>query len=231
MFRHCLGKNTYLCKDFNIMDNNPAKNKNSHPFGRAVLVNIGIMIFAAAFLVWLALIWLDFWTDHGKYETVPQVKGLSYDVAVGQLESMGFTAEVSDSIYDARTRPGTVVEQNPKVGTKVKEGRVVYLTITAFEPKMVTMPMLVDVSERQARSALEGIGIKNIRTVRVPSEFRDLVISVKKDNVPIAPGARIPVTSAVVLEVGEGNVAGDDSIAAEVQEILDEADAMSSYFD
>ncbi|MDE5687695.1 MAG: PASTA domain-containing protein [Paramuribaculum sp.] len=213
------------------MDNNPTKNKSRHPFGRAVLVNIGIMLFAAALLIWFALVWLDFWTDHGHYETVPQVKGLSYDVAVGQLESMGYTAEVSDSIYDSRTRPGTVVEQNPKVGTKVKEGRVVYLTITAFEPKMVTVPMLVDVSERQARSALEGLGIKNIRTVRVPSEFRDLVLSVKKDNVPIAPGARIAVTSAVVLEVGEGSVAGGDDIAAEEQEVQDAADALSSYFD
>lgn len=213
-------------------DNSSPKNKkNSHPFGRALLINIGIMALAASFLVWLALVWLDFWTDHGHYETVPQVKGLTYDLAVGQLESMGFTAEVSDSIYDAGARPGTVVEQNPKVGTKVKEGRVVYLTITAFEPKMVTVPMLVDVSERQARSALEGLGIKNIRTVRVPSEFRDLVLSVLRDNVPLAPGARIPVTSTITLEVGEGSAAADDSIAAEVQEIMDEADAQSSYFD
>lgn len=202
--------------------------KAEHPFRRALLINIGLIAVAAFIVIWLALMWLDVWTSHGKYETVPQVKGLSYDLAVGQLESAGFEVELADSVYDTKTRPGTVVEQNPKVGTKVKEGRVVYLTITAFEPKMVVVPMLTDVSERQARSVLEALGIKQIRTVRVPSEFKDLVIRVSRDGVPLAPGARIPVNSIVTLDVGEG-YALSDTLDAELP-AAEEQD-MSHYFD
>lgn len=207
----------------------PDKNKKQHPFRRALLINIGLIIAAALVIVWLLLLWLDGWTNHGKYETVPQVKGLSYDLASGQLESAGFVVEIADSVYDSKTRPGVVVEQNPKVGTKVKDGRVVYLTITAFEPKMVVVPMLTDVSERQARSVLESLGIKQIQTVRVPSEFKDLVIRVSRDGVPLTPGVRIPVNSQITLDVGEGYVVSDSTLtdAAESPELVD----YSHYFD
>lgn len=193
------------------------------------MINIGLIIAAALVIVWLLLLWLDGWTNHGKYETVPQVKGLSYDLASGQLESAGFVVEIADSVYDSKTRPGVVVEQNPKVGTKVKDGRVVYLTITAFEPKMVVVPMLTDVSERQARSVLESLGIKQIQTVRVPSEFKDLVIRVSRDGVPLTPGVRIPVNSQITLDVGEGYVVSDSTLtdAAESPELVD----YSHYFD
>lgn len=193
------------------------------------MINIGLIIAAALVIVWLLLLWLDGWTNHGKYETVPQVKGLSYDLASGQLESAGFVVEIADSVYDSKTRPGVVVEQNPKVGTKVKDGRVVYLTITAFEPKMVVVPMLTDVSERQARSVLESLGIKQIQTVRVPSEFKDLVIRVSRDGVPLTPGVRIPVNSQITLDVGEGYVVSDSTLtdAAESPESVD----YSHYFD
>lgn len=197
-----------------------------HRFGGALLVNLGMIALVTCFVIWLALMWLDIWTDHGHYETVPQVKGLSYDLAVGQLRSEGFDAEIADSVYDTKTRPGTVIEQNPKEGTKVKAGRVVYLTITAFEAKMVSVPMLTDVSERQARSVLEGIGIKNIVTVKVPSEYRDLVLGVKRDNVPLAPGARVPVTSVITLEVGEGGGENADSVAESFENPV-----LSDYFD
>lgn len=201
----------------------------AHPFRRALIINVALIALAAFVVIWISLLWLDIWTSHGKYEVVPQVKGLSYDLAVGQLEASGFEVELADSIYDSKTRPGTVVEQNPKVGIKVKEGRVVYLTITAFEPKMVVVPMLTDVSERQARSVLEALGVKNIHTVRVPSEFKDLVIRVSRDGVPLTPGARIPVTSVVTLDVGEGYEADTDSLGGAANSV-EEAD-MSSYFD
>ena len=200
-----------------------------HPFLRALLMNIGLIIVVTIVILWIALIWLDSWTNHGEYETVPQVKGLSYDVAVGQLESAGFVVELADSVYDVKNRPGTVVDQNPKEGTKVKDGREVYLTITAFEPKQVVVPMLTDVSERQARSVLEALGIKDIRVVKVPSEYKDLVLRVSREGVPLIPGARIPVNSTVTLDVGEG-YASVDTVEVEKTSASEEVD-YSHYFD
>ena len=96
------------------------------------MCGVGIVI------LWIATLWLDSWTHHGEYLVVPDVKGKSFQDAKNTLVNEGFTVELTDSIYDTSTRPGTVVEQNPKVGTKVKDGRLIYVTINAFSPKSVT---------------------------------------------------------------------------------------------
>lgn len=171
---------------------------------KKILLHLGIIIIASIFVVWLSMEWLNVWTRHDATLTVPSVKSLDYPEAAARLEEKGLVAVLSDSVYDKGTRPGNVIEQNPKAGTVVKEGREIYLTINAFSPKMVTLPALTDISVRQARSILEGLEIHNIIERRVPSEFKDLVISVRYKGTRISPGARVPVNAPIELEVGEG---------------------------
>ena len=183
------------------------------------------MAVVGCIILWVALSWLDSWTHHGEYILVPEVKGMSYHEAYDRLHSEGFAVEISDSVYEVgRIAPGTVVEQNPKCDTKVKDGRKVYLTITAFSPKSVTVPSLVDVSVRQAKSVLEGLGFKQISIENVPSEYRDLVLGVKASGVRLSPGARIPVTSRITLEVGSGV----DSVMDDTEDSFDDSDGVST---
>lgn len=172
--------------------------------GMKILLNLLAMILLGVLLLWLGTVWLDVWTGHGEYQEVPDVRRVSYDEAVQKLEAEGFVVELSDSVYDNSASPGMVVEQNPKVSTKVKHGRTVYLTVNAFAPRSVTIPALTDMSLRQARSILEGLGIKDIEVREVPSEYQDLVLNVTRDGHRLMPGARIPTTSKVVIEVGAG---------------------------
>lgn len=181
-----------------------------------LLLNLAVMAAIGILLIIGALYWLDHWTLHGEQAIVPDVKGRPYQSALTALRSEGFEVVLSDSIYDRATRPGTVVEQNPKVNSRVKPGRTVYLTINAFSPKNVTVPALTDISVRQARSILEALGITRIEEVSVRSEFRDLVIGVRSGGTALLPGARIPVTAVVRLEVGDG-LAGDN-VAGESQD-------------
>lgn len=180
------------------------KKKKIMSLGVKVLVNLLLMFAVGVLLVWLGTIWLDSWTNHGEAIEVPDVKGMQYDAACNALEKADFEVVLSDSIYDNKTKPGCVIEQNPKVGTKVKIGRTVYLTVNAFSPRSVTIPALTDVSLRQAESILEGLGIKDIVVKEVPSEFKDLVLSATRRGQRLMAGARIPVNSQVVLEVGAG---------------------------
>jgi len=149
---------------------------------------------------------------------VPPVKTLSYGEAAARLDQHGLVAVLSDSVYDKSTRPGTVIDQNPKVGTIVKEGREIYLTINAFSPKMVSLPTLTDISLRQAKSILEGLEIKKVVEKRVPSDFKDLVLAVRYKGTRLSPGARVPVNATIELEVGEGkaeeliDTVGEDSV-------------------
>ncbi len=182
---------------------------------KRILLHIGLMFLVAIVIGWLAMMWLDVWTRHDDTIVVPTVKALTYDDATRRLSEEGLVAVLSDSVYDKSTRPGTVIDQNPKVGTVVKEGREIYLTINAFSPKMVTIPTLTDISVRQAKSILEGLEIKNIVEKRIPSDFKDLVLGVYYKGHRLSPGARVPVNATVELEVGQGvndTIVDDDSI-------------------
>ena len=122
--------------------------------------------------------------------------------------------ELSDSVYDDRAKRGSVIEQNPRPGNEVKPGRTVYLTVNAFYPRMITVPALTDISLRQARSILTGLGIKNIVEIPVESEYRELVLSAEYRGAPMRAGMRIPIDSKVTLRYGDGIVQELDSIDA-----------------
>lgn len=193
-----------------------------HPF----LSNLLIVVAVGFVLLWLVLLFLDFWTMHGATAVVPQVKQKSYAEAESILSANKLGIEISDSIYDRSLPPGTVVESWPKAGAIVKEGRQVYVTITAFSPKQVTisMPLTGNVSSRQAMSYLRGIGITDIRIESVPSDYADLVVGARYGDTPLKVGSVIPVTSTVTLQVGSGPAAGSDDAAADSLGLEEDAD-------
>ena len=168
--------------------------------------NIILIALTGTILLWGVMIFLDFWTLHGHNAVVPQVKLKSYAEAASVLKANDLSIEISDSIYDPDLAPGTVVESWPKAGAIVKNGRQVFVTVTAFSPKQVTisMPLTGNVSSRQAISYLRGIGINDVRLEHVPSEFADLVIGARYGNTPLNVGTVIPVTSTITLTVGSG---------------------------
>ncbi|MCC8037436.1 MAG: PASTA domain-containing protein [Bacteroidales bacterium] len=171
----------------------------NHP----ILVNVIAILAAGVILCWLGLVFLDIWTDHSDERQVPNVRGLSYTDAEGVLRLADLNVEISDSVYDTG-RPGTVIEQSPHLGAKVKPGRTVYLTIVAFSPKTVTIPDISNVSLRQAQSIFEGLGIKNLRVVEVESEYEGLLLNAKFNGLPLSAGAQVPVNAQITLEVGKG---------------------------
>lgn len=180
-----------------------------------VICNLLLMVAVVFVLVFAADMFLKSWTMHGSTSVVPEVRGMRYDRAATVLEANNLSIEISDSIYDGSRAPGTVIESWPKPGAVVKEGRQVYVTITAFSPKNVTvsMPLTGNVSSRQAISYLRGIGIRDIRLEQVPSEFPDLVMGARYGTTPLTVGTVLPVTATVTLEVGSGPVSEPDSIA------------------
>lgn len=186
-----------------------------------IILNLLLMLVVACVLGWLVMTWLGYWTNHGKTEVVPEVKGMQYEQAVATIAGAGMTAELSDSVYDSKARPGAVIEQNPKAGNEVKPGRTIFLTVNAFYPRMVAVPKLTDISLRQARSTLEGLGIKNIVEEKVVSEYKDLVLGADCNGRPMSPGMRLPVTATVILKVGDGGYEELDSLSADDIDLLD----------
>ena len=201
----------------------------NHP----IIANLLVMFILAWLIVWGVLLFLDSWTHHGSTSTVPQVKGMTYQQAMLVLAENDLTVEISDSIYDRNARPGTIIESWPRAGAVVKQGRQVYVTITAFSPKQVTVSMpVIGVSSRQAVSYLEALGVTSIRLVSVPSQYPDLVENAYADGKPLTVGASFPVTASVTLEVGSAPIDTypTDSLDEAVDEVIDEVYSGNSDF-
>ena len=187
-----------------------------------------LLIVATGFIIlWGVLLYLDHWTQHGQTAIVPDIRHKSYAEARSVLQANGLSIEIADSVYDRSLAPGTVMESNPRVGAVVKKDRQVYVTVTAFSPKQVTisMPLTGNVSSRQAMSYLRGIGITDIRIESVPSDYADLVVGARYGDTPLKVGSVIPVTSTVTLQVGSGPATDSgDTEAADSTGLEDDAD-------
>lgn len=176
-----------------------------------VLTSLASLCIVALVVLWIVLIFLDIWTHHGDDSTVPEIKHMQYEQAKATLAQADLDIEISDSIYDTSYPAGTIVESWPKAGSQVKRGRKVYVTLTAFTPKHVTISMpITGVSSRQAVSYLNALGISAVRIVNVPSQFPDLVEAARYDGRPIGVGSVIPVDANIVLEVGQYVAPSDD---------------------
>ena len=101
-------------------------------------------------------------------------------------------------------KPGTVVEQNPVAGTKVKQNRRVFLTINAQSPKKVQMPDVVGVTLRQAKAILDQQGLIIGVLTFVPDIAVNNVLEQKYKGKTIKPGDMISKGSRVDLVLGRG---------------------------
>ena len=105
-----------------------------------------IAIVLSVFLLWVVLKSMDVFTQHGDVYIVPDFNGQTLE----QLSDDGyddyFIFKIIDSVYFKSKEKGTVVLQNPLPGSKVKQGRHVYLTIVAQAPELVLMPNLKNLS-------------------------------------------------------------------------------------
>lgn len=176
----------------------PASFRRRHP----VVMNLVYILLVAVALGYGCMWFLDYWTFHGEERAVPDVKGQLFATAQANVDANQLNAVIADSVFDSYTRPGTVVEQIPIPGAKIKKGGNVYLTIVAFSPKLVTVPEFYNVSVRQARSMFESLGIAGIREEEVPSEYEGLVLGARFNGAELRPGARIPMSAIVTLQVG-----------------------------
>ena len=76
--------------------------------------------------------------------------------------------EITDSVFNHNLTRGTIIEQNPFAGFKVKKNRRIFLIINANTPEKVKMPNIVGVSHRQAEAVLKNAGLEIGRLIHVP---------------------------------------------------------------
>ena len=164
---------------------------------------------AAAGIVLLCIVlgvvlFLNKYTRHGVEIVVPEVTGLYLEEAKAIIEAEGLNFFVTDTTYSNKTPLGTLVEQDPRAGSKVKPGRVVYVIHNAYARKPIALPNLQDLSLRQAERTLQSLEIKVANVTYVPSTFKDIVIEVRKGEQKVMVGSHLEEGDSITLIVGNG---------------------------
>ena len=166
-----------------------------------------MIIACGVLLVVLALLLLNVYTRHGQNVVVPALESLQIEEANTILKAKGLHAEIVDSIYQRDAVPGAIIDQTPKAGNKVKEGRAIYLTIYSKSPQMIAIPELTDYSTRQAAALLNSMGFTQLSIQEVPAEYSGLVVAVEYRGKRLAPEEKIPAGSPLTLVVTSGVLA------------------------
>jgi beta-lactam-binding protein with PASTA domain len=165
-----------------------------------LLLAIGVTLLA----VFLFFQSLEFWTNHGEYLKVPDVKGKNYQEAVDALEKQGFEVLVQDSVYYDTLAPLVIIKQFPDPDATVKVNRTIYLTINRAIAPEIDMPNLVGMSFRNAELELKSRGLKLGDTSYVPDIAKNAVKEQLVGSEPAKPGMKIAMGTRVSLVLGAG---------------------------
>src|SRR5213594_2380979 len=82
---------------------------------------------------------LPWYVNVGGVVDVPSVVGRKYEEARRILDSVGLKPQKPDTVLDNEHGIGTILNQNPHGGARVKRGRRVYLTMSGGDV-LVTVP-------------------------------------------------------------------------------------------
>ena len=172
-----------------------------HPF----VINLLLMIVVTCGVVYGVLSWLDTYTRHNQAVVVPDVKGMSLEEADAPLRKSGLRYSVIDSVFSKEVAPGAIVEVVPGVGSKVKEGRILFITINALTSQMAAIPEVADLSFRQAYALLRSRGFSSIEIEYVAGDYKDLVMGLELNGRPLAKGDQVLLTAPLLLKVSSGD--------------------------
>ena len=166
-------------------------------------IHLLIIILLSFILMWLAFKSLNGYTRHDKVYTMPDFVGQNY-LEVQEEYDRDFHFILIDSIYPKGQEPGSIIQQDPLPGSKVKRGRNVYYIIVATTPEKTEMPNLKNLSLRQALGLLEANGLEVDKLIYEDFFAKNAVIEQLYQGQVIEPGTEIVKGSKVSLRVGIG---------------------------
>lgn len=164
-------------------------------------------LYSISFIVVLilsVLIFLRFYTRHDKLIELPNLNSLDIYEADSVLKSKSLNYVIIDSVFNLDIPPLSVIDQNPKAGSFVKENRRIYLTIVSKKKKEVQIPNLVDLTLRRAVSKLNSIGLSAGNLSFVPDMAKNVVLKQSVDGEEVESGTLLTVGSSVDLVIGNG---------------------------
>ena len=194
-----------------------------------VLVHVAVMITILVLLIIVTMQILKGYTRHNEAVIIPDVKGLSVVDAAVFFENNGLRFSVVDSVYSKEYEPGAIVEMVPTVGSKVKEGRIVFITINANSVQKAAIPDVVDLSYRQALALVQSKGFTSVEIKHISGRYKDLTMGIELKGKQLTPGELVPLSAKLSLIVNDGSLSSepdmeDDSVVSTTETVVSETE-------
>ncbi|WP_088342231.1 PASTA domain-containing protein [Robiginitalea sediminis] len=183
---------------------------------KVFLIQLGLAVVVLIVLALLTLQWLKSTTGHGEFVVVPDLAKRSVPEMREAIEAAGLRYEVVDSAnFDPEFPRFSIIEQNPPAGSQVKANRKIYVTVNPSGYKKVTVPDIIQVTQRNATSMLRAVGLE-VETVTYIDELgKDMVYRIRHQGKYINPGDKLPRTSRIELVCGNGTIPDQARVQAE----------------
>jgi len=173
---------------------------------------------------------LAIYTHHGEGIALPNLRGMSYAKAIEMMEEQGIYVVANDTGYNKKMEAGCVLMQTPGAGTKVKEGRTIFVTINSTSSPAVKIPDIIDNSSfREAQAKLTALGFRLLEPKVIDGE-RDWVYDVQAGGRSLQQGDMVPIETPLTLVIGNGMI-GEESEEDMMLDMPDSTDLETDEFE
>lgn len=173
---------------------------------------------------------LAIYTHHGEGIALPNLRGMSYAKAIEMMEEQGIYVVANDTGYNKKMEAGCVLMQTPGAGTKVKEGRTIFVTINSTSSPAVKIPDIIDNSSfREAQAKLTALGFRLLEPKVIDGE-RDWVYDVQAGGRSLQQGDIVPIETPLTLVIGSGMI-GEESEEDMMLDMPDSTDLETDEFE
>lgn len=193
----------------------PARPARPFPWWILIAALVGLAVISA--LVYLLI---------PKKVDVPNVVQMSLEEAKKRIDALGLV--VTEIAQESNEKEGTVIDQKPKEGNKIKNGGSIELTVAVV--RMVDVPSVMGRAFREAANeiARNGLTVEKIAK-EDPAALEEIVIEQEPKEGRIKKGGAIKLTVAMPVSQSKVNIVllghkdhGKTTLASAITKVLSE---------
>ena len=172
---------------------------------RTFFIQAFLAIAIVVFFTFLVIQFLDFRTNHGQEIKVPDLSKMKLEIAEEKLSELDLEVFLLDTVeFNADFPPFTILEQDPKAGSLVKDGRKVYVKLNAGEFTNITIPEFKDKTFRQISATIKSLTLKEGKITYKPHIAKDIVLQIYQNGRRLRAGDKVKKNSTLDFVLGDG---------------------------
>lgn len=172
---------------------------------RTFFIQAFLAIAIVVVFTFLVIQFLDFRTNHGQEIKVPDLSKMKLEIAEEKLNELDLEVFLLDTVeFNADFPPFTILEQDPKAGSLVKDGRKVYVKLNAGEFTDIMIPEFKDKTFRQISATIKSLTLKEGKITYKPHIAKDIVLQIYQNGRRLRAGDKVKKNSTLDFVLGDG---------------------------